>query len=147
MAGDASGALGVPELAGSLVNPKGMTGKVTASVVGGALGGAVGGMAARAAVGDVYAGAPDVPAFGRVGYLAVTEAEIALIKTKAGLMKMKVTDDVVARVPRSEIASVAWDGGMMLSHLTITFADGAVWEFDVPKASKKTAEGVVKALG
>ena len=147
MAADASGALGAPELAGSLVNPKGMTKKFTASVAGGVAGGAVGGMAARAAAGDAYAGAPDVPSFGRVGYLAVTDGEIALIKTKAGLMKMKVTDEVLARAPRSEIAAVGWDGGMMLSHLTITFADGAVWEFDVPKASKKTAEGVVKALG
>jgi hypothetical protein len=147
MTGEAAAALGAPELAGSLVNPKGMTKRVTASVAGGVAGGLVGGMAARAAVGDVYAGGSDVPAFGRVGYLAVTEGEIALIKTKTGLMKMKVTDEVLARVPRSEIASVGWDGGMMLSHLTITFTDGGVWEFDVPKASKKTAEGVVKALG
>jgi hypothetical protein len=39
-----------------------------------------------------YEGAPDVPNFGGVGYVAVTENEVALVKTKTGLIKMKITD-------------------------------------------------------
>jgi len=145
---DASQALGAPELAGSLVNPKGMTKKMTASVAGQVAGGAAGAFAAgMAAGGPAYSGAPDVPNFGRVGYVAVTENEVALVKTKSGLMKMKISDEVLARAPRSEIASVELDKGTLLSHLKIEFTNGVLWEFDVPKASKKTAEKVVGALG
>ena len=48
MADDASGALGAPEIAGSLVNPKGFTKKVTAATAGSQLGGAIGSVAAGA---------------------------------------------------------------------------------------------------
>lgn len=147
MGNDASSALGAQEIAGTLVNPKGLTKKMTAKVAGSVVGGAVGNFAAERAVGPSYAGAPDVPDFGRVGYLAVTDTEIALVKTKTGAFKMKLTDEVLARAPRSEIAAVEWDGGLLLSHLKITFANDIVWELDVPKAAKKTAEEVVRALG
>jgi hypothetical protein len=146
MANDASAALGVPEIAGTMVNPKGLTKKVTASVAGSVAGGALGNFAARRVMGDSYAGAPDVPNFGRVGYLAVTSEEIALVKTNTGAFKMKVSDEVLARVPRSEIASVDWDGGFMLSHLKIAFKNGVLWEFDIPKAGKKGAEAFVRVL-
>ena len=61
-------------------------------------------------------------------------------------------DETAARggdhgVPRAEIASTVLDQGKLLSHLTITFTNGTVWEFDVPKAAKKTAQGLVGALG
>ena len=73
MADDASGVLGAPEIAGTFVNPKGMTKKVTASVAGG------------------------------------------------------------------EIASAELDEGRLLSHLKIVFGNGVAWEFDIPKANKKSA--------
>lgn len=149
MAQDASQALGAPELAGTLVNPKGLTKKMTASVAGGVVGGAVGSFAAQMATGGgtPYAGAPEVPSFGRVGYVAVSENEVALVKTKTGLLKMKVSDEVLARVPRAEIESVDLDKGTLLSHLKIAFTNGVSWEFDIPKQAKKTAERVVETLG
>ena len=147
MADDASGALGAPEIAGSLVNPKGLTKKVTAATAGSQLGGAIGNMAAGAIAGRTSGTAAEMPSFGRVGYVAVSETEVALVKTKTGAFKMKITDEVIARVPRSEVASVELDQGKLLSHLTIEFADGVVWQFDVPKAAKKTAQGVTRALG
>jgi hypothetical protein len=147
MADDASQALGAPQVAGTLVNPKGMTKKVTAVVAGQVAGGLAGTLAARKAVGDQYAGVPDVPEFGRVGFVALSDGEIALVKTKTGALKMKVTDEVLARAPRTAIASADLDEGRLLSHLTIAFSDGVIWQFDIPKAAKKTAQGVVKALG
>ena len=154
MANDASHALGAPELAGAMVNPKGMAKKMTAAVAGGVVGGAaagvVGGVAGRLAVdvgaGSAYAGAPEVPHFGRVGYVAVTENEVALVKTKSGAFKMKLTDQVLARVARAEVESVELDRGVLLSHLKIKFTNGVVWEFDVPKAGLKAAQRVVGAL-
>jgi hypothetical protein len=144
---DGSAALGAPELAGSFVNPKGLTKKFTAATAGAVVGGALGSAAARSAVGDPYEGAPDVPSFGRVGYLSVTKDEIAIVKTRTGAFSMKITDQVLARVPRAAITRVAFDGGVLLSHLTIAFDNDVVWEFDIPKVNKKTAERVFRVLG
>ncbi|HUJ35068.1 MAG TPA: hypothetical protein VLW51_07655 [Solirubrobacteraceae bacterium] len=147
MGDDASRALGAPELAGTLVNPKGMTKKVTASVAGGQIGGAVGSAAATMIAGRTSGDAADLPSFGRVGYLAVSEDEVALVKTKTGALKMKITDEILARVPRSEVASVELDQGLLLSHLKIAFSNGVAWRFDVPKQAKKTAQKLTRALG
>ena len=99
MADDATAALGAPEIAGTMVNPKGMTKKVTASVAGGVVGGIAGTFAAGMATGGAYAGAPEVPNFGRVGYVAASADSVALVKTKSGAFKMKVTDESLATRP------------------------------------------------
>jgi hypothetical protein len=62
-------------------------------------------------------------------------------------LKMKISDEVLARVPRAEVASADLDQGVLLSHLKISFANGVIWHFDVPKQGKKTAQEVVRALG
>jgi hypothetical protein len=147
VAEDASAALGAPQVAGTLVNPKGMTKKMTASVAGGEVGGVVGNLAASLVTGPAYAGAPAVPNFGRVGYVAASDREIALVKTKTGALKMKVTDEVLARVSRSDIASSELAQGVLLSKLKIVFTNGMTWEFDIPKQAKKSAQGLVTALG
>jgi hypothetical protein len=147
MGTNASAALGAVEIAGTLVNPKGMAKKMTASVAGGVTGGVAGRIAVGVAVGSAYAGVPDVPPFGRVGYVAASEHEVALVKTKTGAFRMKVTDEVLARAPRSALATVRLDRGRTLSHLTIAFTDGPVWEFDVPRANRASAEALVRALG
>src|SRR5207302_2312214 len=84
MADDASLALGAPELAGTLVNPKGLTKKMTAATAGAQIGGAVGSLAAGVIAGRGSGGAAEVPSFGRVGYVAVSGDEVALVNTKAG---------------------------------------------------------------
>jgi len=134
-------------LAGTLVNPKGMTKKVTASVAGRQIAGVAGNLAANLATGGPYGGAPEVPSFGRVGYVGASADELALVKTKSGAFKMKVTDEVLASVPRTDISSVELDQGKLLSHLKIVFANGVTWEFDVPKMAKKTAQELVTTLG
>jgi hypothetical protein len=142
MAGEGSAALGAPEIAGAMVNPRGF-GK-TASV--GAVGGVVGAVAATA-VASRSSKASDVPSFGRVGYIAASETEVALIKTKSGALKMKVTDQVLARAPRDELDVVMLKDGKLLSHLRLQFTNGTVWEFDVPKIGKKNAKHLVSVLG
>jgi hypothetical protein len=147
MAADASAALGAPEIAGTFVNPKGLTKKMTGAVAGGQIGGAVGGGVANLVTGRTSGVAAETPSFGRVGYVAVSENEVALVKTKTGALKMKISDEVLARVPRAEVASADLDQGVLLSHLKISFANGVIWHFDVPKQGKKTAQEVVRALG
>jgi hypothetical protein len=141
MAGEGSAALGAPEVAGAMVNPRGFGKKASL----GAIGGVVGAVAASAVAGR--SSTSDVPAFGRVGYLAASEAEVALIKTKSGALKMKVTDQVLVRAPRDELEVVALNDGKLLSHLRLQFTNGTVWEFDVPKIGKKNAKHLVTVLG
>ena len=83
-----------------------------------------------------------MPDFGRVAYLAASADDIAIVKTKSGMLKVKVSDEVLARVPRSEIASAELDEGRLLSHLKIVFGNGVAWEFDIPKANKKSAQAL-----
>jgi len=143
MADDASKALGSPQTAGTFVSPKGLTKRLTGVAAGGAVGGVAGGMAAMAAASGPYQGAPQ---FGTVGYVAVTEAEVAVLRGKMGLLKPKVGEDVVGRVARSEIASAELDGGALKAAMRIDFSNGDSWEFEVPKIHRKTAEQVVRAL-
>jgi hypothetical protein len=142
MAGDGSAALGAPEVAGVLVNPRGFGKKAAV----GSIGGVVGAVAATA-VAARSSSASDLPSFGRVGYVAASDGEVALIKTKSGALKMKVTDEVLARAPREELTRVELDRGRPLSHLRLQFSNGTVWEFDVPKTAVKNGERLVLALG
>jgi len=143
MADKVANALGAREIAGTLVNPKGYAKKTVARVAGREAAGLVGSVAAGLAAGDP--GAPDLPDFGRVGYVAVSEEDVALLKTKTG-WKMTPTEEVIARASRSEITSVDWDEGKMVSHLTLRFSNGHLWQFDVPRSDRKTAKAVVAAL-
>ena len=135
---DASGLLGAKEVAGVEVSSKGLARKLTAALAGQVTG------AAHAIPGE---GPSPLAAFGRTGYLAVSKRDLILVKMRSGLLTMKLTDTVLARVPRKQIASLQWDGGKMLSHLAITFSNGVVWELDVTNASRRSAESVVRALG
>jgi hypothetical protein len=72
---------------------------------------------------------------------------VALIKTKSGALKMKVTDQALARAPREELEAVELKDGKLISHLRLQFSNGTVWEFDVPRIGKKNAKQLVTALG
>lgn len=143
MGNDARTTLGSAELAGTFVSPKGLTKQLTTRAAGGEFAGIAGSVAAVAATSGPYEGAPQ---FGTVGYVAVTEQEVALIRGKMGLLKPKVGPDVVGRMPRSDVVSAELDGGALKAALRIGFADGGSWEFEVPKIHRKTAELVVRAL-
>jgi len=89
--------------------------------------------------------ASETPKFGRVGYLAVTAHELALIKLKSSLVTFEL-DEVIARVPRSDVASAELGRGLAPS-LTITFGNRDSWQLEVPRPQKKQAQAVVHALG
>jgi hypothetical protein len=145
MAKDASAALGAPELAGTLVNPRGYMRKTVARTAGREVAGLVGSVAAGLAARGGQAEVSDLPDFGRVGYVAVSAAEVALVKTRFG-WKMTPTDVALARAPRSQLTSAELEEGRMISHLRLRFTSGQLWQFDIPKADKKTARAVVAAL-
>ena len=145
MANDASAALGAPEIAGTLVNPRGYMKKTVARTAGREVAGLVGSVAAGLATRDGGAGVSDLPDFGRVAYVAVSTTEVAVVKTKLG-WKMTPTDVALVRAPRSELASAELEEGRMVSHLRLRFADGRLWEFDVPKSDRATAREVVAVL-
>ena len=147
MALDASQILGSPQLAGVKVNPRGAAKSRIAGSAGAGVGGIVGGALGASAdkiAGRQPQGASETPKFGRVAYLAVSEDELALIKLK-GLVTFAL-DEVIARVPRSDVASAELGSGIAPS-LTITFADRDSWRLEVPRPSKKDAQAVVHALG
>lgn len=110
-------------------------------------GGLVG--AALAARQDKKGGAPAVDLGGQMGFLNVTSERVTLLKTKKSLvaLKPKVLDDVIAEVPRSDIASSSLSKGKIVSVLELSFADGSSWEFDVARQHRKDAEQVAQALG
>jgi hypothetical protein len=143
---DASGALGAPQLAGTWVNRKGTAKRLVGGVAGGQIAGAAGTIAAERMAGRSSGGVPDTPEFGREAYLAVSETEVALVKTKSGLMKLKVTDEVIARAPRTEVARAELGGGKLACPLTIEFTNGSKWNVDVPRGGKGSAERVVAVL-
>jgi hypothetical protein len=147
MAKDATGALGATEVAGTLVSPRGLTKKMTARTAGGQVGGLVGTLAATAMTGRADKVAPDVPSFGRIGYLAASETELVITKTSQLGWRPHPTGDALVRVPRSEVESVAMEQGKLLSRLTLTFAGGDTWEFEIPRANRKGAAEFVTTLG
>jgi hypothetical protein len=147
MADDASIALGAPQIAGTLVNPKGLTKKMTAATAGGEIGGAVGSLAASVIAGKDSDGAADLPNFGRVGYVAASGSEIALVKTKTGAFKMKVSDEVLARAPRGDIRSIELDQGKLLSHLTNCVRERRPLAIRHPQAGQEDRPGARARAG
>jgi hypothetical protein len=131
---DASTALGAPEVAGAWVNRRGM-GKRTVDAVGfGQFGGGE----------RPTAGTPN---FGGFGYLALSATDLVVVKGKKGLVGLKMSDDVVAKVPRTDVASVKLGEGKITAPMTITFGDGGQWDLEVARAHRGAAERVVAELG
>jgi hypothetical protein len=151
MAKDASASLGAAEVAGTLVSPRGLTKKMTMRTAGGQVGGLAGTATATATATAVSAKidnvAPEVPSFGRVGYLAASDTELVVTKTSQLGWKPHPTGEALVRVPRAEVESVAMEQGKLLSRLTLSFAGGVTWDFEVPRASRKGAADFVNTFG
>jgi hypothetical protein len=147
MAKDASAALGGNEVAGTCVSPRGLTKKMTLRTAGGQVAGMAGDLAASAVSGKTSKGAPDMPSFGRMGYLAASETDLALTKTSQLGFKPHPIGDALVLVPRSEVESAALEKGKLLSQLTLSFANGVTWEFEIPRAHRNSAQQLVTALG
>jgi hypothetical protein len=143
---DASAAPGGRQVAGTWVDRKGAAEKLVPTVTGGEVGGTVGSFTARRVAGRSSA-VVETPDFGRDGYLAVGENDVELVRAKQGLMKLNVTDAVVARATRGEVTRVELGSGTLACPLTIPFSDEARWEFDVPRSGRSAARRVVTSLG
>jgi hypothetical protein len=128
---------------GTFVARRGAIGAGAAMGAGGLVG------AALAARQDKKGGVPTVDLGGQMGFLSVTPAGITLLRTKKSLvgLKPKVSDEVIAEVPRADIASSSLTKGKIISVLELGFADGSSWEFDVARQHRKDAEQVAQALG
>jgi hypothetical protein len=78
-----------------------------------------------------------------VGFLALTDAELALLKMKGQLIPKP--SEVITRVPRSEVVSAEVGTGVV-APLTIKFAGGQLWQLEVSKLVLKDARAVADAL-
>ena len=130
------------ELAGTFVSPKGLSTRMVGSVAAGLVGGAVAG----GIVLEAGRRASELPDFGKLGYVAATPEEVALMRAKPGLLKPKVDRAVLARMPRAAVASAELEPGKLKSLLRIRFADGGAWEFEIPKMHRERVELLVTTL-
>jgi hypothetical protein len=142
---DASQALGSSQMAGVMVSQLGRAKGRAGAMGAGGVGEDLGGIGDRVLRGPKMTASPTTPRFGAHGLLAVTASEIALIKLGPGLTSPK-QDEVLARLPRSEAASAELGQGLN-APMTITFGDGATWQFEVGWNVRKDAEAVISALG
>lgn len=151
MAYDATKILGSAQIAGARVLRKGYIASHAAGPAGAGLAGGATGAVISATASDAVARKNKAereqaatPAVGRSAFLAATADELALVGIKQGSMTGKL-GEVVARVPRADVASVDYRGGFV-SHLTVAFTDGSKWEFDVAKGGGKACKAVAEEM-
>ena len=144
MARDSSQVLGAPQLAGAAVMHRGHAWKqgVHGPGVVGLVGPAIG-YAASKLIKDTS----QTPEFRRTAFLAVNDREVALLRLGTGGFKNGTLGEVIARVPRSYVASANVSAGLLRTNLTISFTDGGRWEFEVSPLIRRTVVRVARALG
>ena len=136
MALDASSLLGSRQIAGVRVQHMGQFRRDAASLPASALAGTtlvggVGEIGARIAAGRSQAVPAQTPKFTRKqAFLAVTDKELALVNTKIGGWSVKLTE-VLTRIPRGDVVSAVVGKGAA-PPLTITLANGEIWQFEIP---------------
>jgi hypothetical protein len=128
MGHDASQLLGLKQLAGAAVNQSGYAWKTVNP----------GGSSRENTSGT--------PQFRRNALLAVTDREVALIEIGRGGLNGKLKE-VLARVPRGDVASAEVSRGVLRTNLTIDFTGGGTWEFEVTPLLRHKVMQVVRALG
>ncbi len=116
-------------------------------VAGGLIGAAGGALASGKAAKAGAAARAETPQFKGQALLALTDAEVVLVKLKQGAISAKPTE-VVARAPRDKVTGATLASGLV-PNLSITFAGGLAWSMDVPRVIKKQGDTdrVVKLLG
>jgi hypothetical protein len=143
MGHDASELLGATQIAGTSVTPIGSASR-QAGIAGGGL--LPSGIGSKLLFGKKSKELLDsqTPNIGRIGFLAVTDQELALINIKLG-MTAKL-GDVVARVPRNQIASAEMTGAIP-AHLVLNMRDGTRWAFEVRPQNRRDARKVAGLFG
>jgi hypothetical protein len=157
--------LGTPQIAGVVVSPIGLFRKAESGGGGGS--GVVGSAAIGVLLADKLGGkraaqqrARDAavrnstPDCGNYGYLAVTDAELALTSTTYSNSSGLHLGDLVTRVPRATITHAELAGGWQhptlymfsAAPLRITFTDGTAWAFEVNRFRRRRAKHLVRTL-
>ena len=90
--------------------------------------------------------ATDLPGFGRVGYLAVSDTELAIYKTTKIGMHPGPKGEPLTRVPRSELVAVELDERPVVAFLKLGFADEATWTLQVGRLNRDAARAVATLL-
>lgn len=134
------------EIVGTFVEPRGMVHSIVAGTVGREMLGAVGAMSAQHAAESRHAGSSPIRA-GQIAYLRLTSEELTLFRAKRGAFRPKATDDAIATAPCTSVSEAKLDRGRLAGVLQVTFADGTVWAFDVPKVHLSGAEAIAAAIG
>jgi hypothetical protein len=83
---------------------------------------------------------------GQLGYLVVFADEIVLYRAKRGAFKPKPTEEVYATAPRGSVSGADVERKKLSGVLSVRFADGNDWTFDIPKIYLSTAEAIVTTL-
>ena len=148
--------IGSPQVAGVKVQHMG-TFRRDAALLGGAVAGVgAGEMGSRIAAGRSQAVPANTPEYKtQRAYLALTDKDLVLVSMKAGVVSGLEPVAVVARVPRGDVVS-AKVGKRVAPPLTITLADGEIWQFEIPNPgflaivpslnTRKTARHLAVAL-
>ena len=104
---------------------------------------AVGGLAGAALASQRGKGTSPLKA--QFGYLAVMADRVVVHEAK-GAFKSKPTDVVLAEADRAG-ASARFDNKKLSGVLEISFADGSMWAFDIPRVGLGDARKVAESLG
>ena len=88
----------------------------------------------------------DFPAFGRVGYLAVSDTELAMFRTSKLGMRPGPKGAPLTRVPLSELAAVGFEERRLVAFLDLRFADDALWSLQIGLINRPAARLLVAEL-
>lgn len=137
---DASDLLGAAQLMGTYVSPKREPMRLSAAAGRRTIRGAGRAVQRNAATNQ------RAPRFGMVGFVVVTGEDVALVRARMGMLTPRLGTEVLARVPRRQVAEAAFDKGLTKSMLRIAFAPYGLWEFEIPRAEREFAAQVAAAL-
>jgi hypothetical protein len=119
---------------------------ISSGVSGGLVGEAAGAVLRRKSKAAAQsASSAQTPKLRGEAYLAATDDELALISTKFGWTPR--LNEVLVRVPRSEVSSIDLGGGFPTCPLTVSFANGDSWQLEVRRFGKRDAQQLVRVLG
>jgi hypothetical protein len=141
MAYDTTELLGSRQLAGAVMLTRGQAWQHDISRQVGLVGPAIGVAARKIAKEDTS----QTPQFGRSAFLAVTDREVALLSVRRG--GAGNLGEVIARMPRTEVASAKLSPGFLRTNLTIAFTSGGTWEFEQSPLVRPVLVKIIRALG
>jgi hypothetical protein len=142
---NAEALVGAPIIAGVTITPAGHGKAHVPGSVSGEVAPAVGGVDIGLGPGDEPPPLVTVRAW-RLGYLAVTRDELALLLARPGLMRARARE-VLRRRPRGDAVRAELGEGRLRATLDVTWADGSRWELLVDADDFEDAREVVAEVG